>query len=131
MRQSLERDGALLERVNQLPVTFKDAMSLVRKLGERYLWVDSLCIVQDDANDMQLQIAAMNMIYSSATLTRAAASGDNANSGLAGMSAGARTFRQHIEKVQNVYLINCTAGFNRAVNGSLPLHPISSKLFKA
>ncbi|KAI4281887.1 MAG: hypothetical protein L6R38_003353 [Xanthoria sp. 2 TBL-2021] len=119
IRQSLEVEGALLERTHQLPRTIKDAMSLIRKLGESCLWVDSLCIVQDDKNHKRIQIAAMNKIYSSAALTIAVASGDNANSGLPGMSAGDRTFRQHVEQVQSVYLTNCTPSFERAVNDSV------------
>lgn len=119
IRQSLEVEGALLDRIHQLPRTIKDAMSLIKKLGERYLWVDSLCIVQDDKNHKRIQIAAMNKIYSSAALTIVVASGDNANSGLPGMSAGGRTFRQHFEQVQSVYLTNSTPSFERAVNDSV------------
>ncbi|KAL8863324.1 MAG: hypothetical protein Q9178_000004 [Gyalolechia marmorata] len=115
----LEVTGALLESMHHLPRTIKDAMLLVKKLGERYLWVDSLCIVQDDENDRRTQIPAMNQIYSSATLTIVAASGDNADSGLAGMSGDARNFKQHTEKVQDVYLTNCTRGFAQAVDDSV------------
>lgn len=31
-----------------LPKTFQDAISVTRKLGIRYLWIDSVCILQDD-----------------------------------------------------------------------------------
>lgn len=34
-----------------LPKTGQDAVFIVRKLGFRYLWVDSLCIIQDDEDD--------------------------------------------------------------------------------
>ncbi|KAH7078937.1 hypothetical protein BKA63DRAFT_601182 [Paraphoma chrysanthemicola] len=51
---SLAKNNALQLHGKQLPNVVKDAMELVRLLGERYLWVDSLCIVQDDAKRTQL-----------------------------------------------------------------------------
>jgi hypothetical protein len=37
--------------VRSLPQTFQDAIVFTRKLGMRFLWIDSLCIVQDDIED--------------------------------------------------------------------------------
>jgi hypothetical protein len=34
-----------------LPRTFRDAVTLTRRLNFRYLWIDSLCIIQDDSDD--------------------------------------------------------------------------------
>lgn len=34
--------------INELPKTFRDAIAVTKKLRMRYLWIDSLCIVQDD-----------------------------------------------------------------------------------
>lgn len=89
--------GALTERSHKLPNTIKDAKKLTDILGERYLWVDNLCIIRGDDQNKALQIGAMNSIYSSAILTIAAASGTSADTGLPGMSAGPRDFQQHIE----------------------------------
>ncbi|KAI0164189.1 heterokaryon incompatibility protein-domain-containing protein [Xylariaceae sp. FL1272] len=52
-----------------IPKTFQDAICVVRALGIRYLWIDSLCIVQDDPQDWSEQAALMCDIYSNATLT--------------------------------------------------------------
>ncbi|KAF2262136.1 HET-domain-containing protein, partial [Lojkania enalia] len=56
-----------------LSQTFKDAVDVTRKLGFRYLWIDSLCIIQDDKADWQTEAATMCDVYRNATLTIAAA----------------------------------------------------------
>lgn len=67
-----------LEAVNSLrdislPNVIADTIALCRALGQRYLWVDRLCIVQDDEISNHGQIRAMNVVYSSAKLTIMAA----------------------------------------------------------
>lgn len=42
-----------------LPTTITDSMELVSKIGERYLWVDALCIVQDDEKEVAEQTSQM------------------------------------------------------------------------
>lgn len=56
------------------------------RLGQRYLWVDRLCIVQDDPNDKASQIAAMDRIYRSAQYVIVAHGSDNMHSGMSGIS---------------------------------------------
>jgi hypothetical protein len=56
-----------------LPTVFRDAIVLTRALGCRYLWIDSLCIVQDDEQDWIEQSALMADIYSYGYLNIAAA----------------------------------------------------------
>ena len=51
-----------------LPSTFADAVDITRQLGIRYLWIDSLCIVQDDEHDWQRESAKMSQIYECAWL---------------------------------------------------------------
>src|SRR5437016_1094573 len=46
-----------------LPPLFQDAVTIARKLGYRYLWIDSLCIVQDDPADWDREAAQMWSIY--------------------------------------------------------------------
>lgn len=57
-----------------LPQTIVDAILWTRQLGERYIWIDSLCIIQDSKDDWRREAAAMASIYGSATLTLVAAS---------------------------------------------------------
>ncbi|KAK3900337.1 heterokaryon incompatibility protein-domain-containing protein [Staphylotrichum tortipilum] len=68
----------------------RDAIRLVRSLGEDLLWVDSLCIVQDDTTTKHNQIMNMDTIYSHALLTIVSVSGDSANHGLPGVQSGSR-----------------------------------------
>ena len=56
----------------KLPQTIKDAVTVCQKLGIRFLWVDSICIKQDDADDKAGEIAQMPHIYRNSTLTIAA-----------------------------------------------------------
>jgi hypothetical protein len=69
----------------RIPRTTTDAMGFVRAISERYLWVDSLCIVQDEDESKQEQINNMGAIYGNATLTIIAAEGHDANYGLRGI----------------------------------------------
>lgn len=60
-----------------LPV-HRDAITITRKLGVQYLWVDALCIIQDDVDDKNDEIANMASIYSNAYLTIAVTGSDDA-----------------------------------------------------
>ena len=62
-RPHLERDGSLSFTNDALPRTIRDALYLTAQIGERYLWIDAICIIQDDDNDKAQQIDAMGKIY--------------------------------------------------------------------
>ncbi|OPB46585.1 hypothetical protein A0O28_0067070 [Trichoderma guizhouense] len=64
-----------------LPKTFQDAVTIVRKIGLRYLWIDSLCIIQDSTSDWRAEAARMADIYSRAYFTIAALSAKNSKEG--------------------------------------------------
>ncbi|KAK8872712.1 hypothetical protein PGQ11_003226 [Apiospora arundinis] len=67
----LESPGSLIG--SRLPKLILQAMSLCCGLGEQYLWIDRLCIVQDDWDSKSTQIKAMGSIYRSASFTIIAA----------------------------------------------------------
>ncbi|KAF2996751.1 hypothetical protein E8E14_001693 [Neopestalotiopsis sp. 37M] len=90
--EHLECEGSLLEVV--IPQTISDAIEVTRKLDVGFIWIDALCIIQDDDHDKIEQIDSMSMIYRSATLTIIAACGGDCNAGLAGLRAGTREFEQ-------------------------------------
>lgn len=64
-----------------LPKTFQDAITVTRKLGFQYLWIDSLCILQDDLEDWEIEASKMASIYENAIVTIAAGRANNDNEG--------------------------------------------------
>jgi len=67
--------------VTELPEIFKDAVQLCKTLGISYLWIDSLCIIQDDAVDWAQEAARMANVYESATITPSAKGAKNCKMG--------------------------------------------------
>ncbi|KAI0866664.1 heterokaryon incompatibility protein-domain-containing protein [Xylaria cubensis] len=88
--QDLRQKHALTSpsRAVRLPDTVRDAIELVNRLGIPYLWVDRLCIVQDDPDRKLLQLEQMGAIYANAYLTLVAFDGDDANHGFRGSCPG-------------------------------------------
>jgi len=84
IRTTRETIAGFRERIswNQLPQSFQDAVSVARFLGISYLWIDSLCIIQDDAQDWESEAAQMANIYGRSTLTIAATQSSSPNAGL-------------------------------------------------
>lgn len=68
-----------------IPCTIRHAMFLTKLIGERYLWVDALCIVQDDSSQKHRDISRMASIYANSALTIIAAGGESAYDGLSGL----------------------------------------------
>ena len=68
-----------------VPRTIRDARQFVRQLGVLYLWVDSLCIDQEDKEDKCGIIPEMTSIYGCAHVTLVAVAGTDAHSGLPGV----------------------------------------------
>jgi len=58
--------------MDELPQTFKDAIMVTRRLGFRYIWIDSLCIIQHDEEDWLRESAKMGDIFESSSCTLAA-----------------------------------------------------------
>ncbi|KAK8106475.1 hypothetical protein PG999_009834 [Apiospora kogelbergensis] len=68
--------GGLESAWERLPRTIQEAILLVARLGERYIWIDSLCIVQDSTSSWELNAKAMHLVYGNAHFTICAADGD-------------------------------------------------------
>ena len=66
---SEHKRGIPLER---LPATFRDAVLTTRALGFRYLWIDSVCIIQGPDGDFSVEAKRMEQVFSAATCVLAA-----------------------------------------------------------
>lgn len=67
--------------VDNMPKTFRDAIMITRNLGIQYLWIDSLCIIQDSAEDWARESAQMGKIYRDAAVTIFAKHADSDDGG--------------------------------------------------
>ncbi|KAM0800346.1 heterokaryon incompatibility protein-domain-containing protein, partial [Usnea florida] len=83
--ESLTRKDGLLEVMDNLPQTITDAIEVVKAMGERYLWTDALCILQENTEESLEQISYMDRVFSGAICTIVAAQGATANSGIEGI----------------------------------------------
>ena len=93
----LRQPGALDDPDCLLPATIRDAMTLVERIGEKYLWVDSLCIVHDDNDHLQNAIRSMGEYYRNSILTIAVVSSSAACENIPGIMPGSRTSLPWIE----------------------------------
>jgi hypothetical protein len=68
--------------LESMPRTFSDAIKVVRALGLRYLWIDALCIIQDDEADWEVEAGSMGRVYTNSLFTISATSAQNPAQGL-------------------------------------------------
>ncbi|KAH7150250.1 heterokaryon incompatibility protein-domain-containing protein, partial [Dactylonectria estremocensis] len=68
--------------MDTLPRTFADAVIITRNLGYQYLWIDSLCIIQDSIADWEAESSRMGAIYMNCAMNIAAAQASNCYDGI-------------------------------------------------
>ncbi|KAF4450357.1 hypothetical protein F53441_6481 [Fusarium austroafricanum] len=68
--------------ISELPKTLAETIQVTRNLGLKWIWIDSLCIVQDDKDDWAREAVKMAVIYQNALVTIAADSSQDAKAGL-------------------------------------------------
>lgn len=67
--------------MSELPVIYRDAITLARALDITHLWIDALCIVQDDPQEYGQEASRMGQIFRNAYLVLLAAVSENLNQG--------------------------------------------------
>jgi hypothetical protein len=72
--QALEKEDSLRDSQFKLDATTLDAITVCERLAIPFLWIDALCIVQDDEQGKHDQIHNMDQIYADAYITLVAAS---------------------------------------------------------
>ncbi|KAH6856622.1 heterokaryon incompatibility protein-domain-containing protein [Chaetomium sp. MPI-CAGE-AT-0009] len=78
--------------ISDLGLTFRDAVSVARSLGVRYIWIDSLCIIQDSKEDWLHEAPRMVDVYGAALFNIAATSGADTDAGCHPLREGRRLF---------------------------------------
>ncbi|KAF4846576.1 hypothetical protein CGCSCA4_v006065 [Colletotrichum siamense] len=97
--KDMMRFGGLTRNWKRLPRTIRDVILFTEAIGERYLWIDTLCLIQDDNDDKIPGIKHMDIIYSRAFCTIIAASGEDANAGIPGWGL----IRRRAQRVSEVH----------------------------
>jgi Heterokaryon incompatibility protein (HET) len=67
--------------ISTMPPNFQDAITVARALGLRYIWIDSICIIQDSFTDWHYEAQRMARVYSNAFITIVATSAASAHEG--------------------------------------------------
>lgn len=117
----LRRPNSLQHHSISLPKTIADAIQIGKLLGHRYIWIDSLCIKQDDHNDQMTEIQRMHEIYANAGLTIVAATGSSAQAALLNIETNQLSNQYHtiggrrfcLDRPELKPLVNFTTWFTR------------------
>ena len=115
-----------------MPRTFQDAIQFIRLLKIQYLWIDSLCIVQDDRSDWQAHSAVMGGIYRDAYLTLSVSSSPSDSHGFLNPRRPAAAFCGSVEldsgAYRDVYITDSRLmGNDGLVQGPLRDEPLTSR----
>jgi hypothetical protein len=86
-------------KYDKMPTTIKDAFDVVDRLGERYIWIDRLCVLLDDEKDK------MEQIYSAAILTIITANACCSNANIPGVQSDTRRITQHSGVIRGAHYV--------------------------
>ncbi|GAT27639.1 hypothetical protein RIB2604_02113330 [Aspergillus luchuensis] len=113
----LSKEGSLADD-SCLPATINNAIEACLSLGISFLWVDRLCILQDDEPCKKaIQLNAMGKIYNQSYLTLIAMAGSDAHYGLPGTN-GQRRSPQWTGQIQGIYLLKDIDAYDKICRSS-------------
>lgn len=105
--------------VQDLPRTFRDAIAIASRLKYMYLWIDSLCIIQDSVEDWRKESSLMSEVYSNSDLNIAAAGAANGRDGCLPALYDARHCRVRPDpKRSEIYLVFDSESWSEDIEGS-------------
>jgi len=108
LNESLRKEGINLA---SLPNTFRDAVVTTRELGQKYLWIDSVCIVQGRGGDFSTEATRMQQYYSGAYCVIAASRAKTQWSGFLHQRPGREVVTLQVDGVP-VYICENIDNFN-------------------
>ena len=116
---------------SDLPKTAQDAVDISRKLGIDYLWIDSLCIIQEDDDDWVDQSRKMSVIYSDSWLNIAAADSDNSHGGCFRQGEATTRFTFHrVPANPEVFVMQQPSNTHQNFGSNYPNNTASSPLLQ-
>ncbi|KAN0103418.1 Heterokaryon incompatibility protein (HET) domain containing protein [Hyaloscypha variabilis] len=101
-----------------LPRVISDAITATKELGLQFLWVDKICIDQNDPETKHEQISQMDDIYRSAEFTIVAAAGNDQSTGLPGVGEKLRR-TQPTARIGNLQIISSMAHPHHSIRSSI------------
>jgi hypothetical protein len=100
--KTLQEPNGVRKYWESIPKAVKESIELVRYLGVRYIWVDSLCIVKDSRDSLDLNLNMMDQIYGNAHFTLCAADNPDATTGLVALDRSMRNPEKKIPVPQRL-----------------------------
>ncbi|PMD45943.1 HET-domain-containing protein [Hyaloscypha variabilis F] len=121
--EDLMKLGSLSIYLDEIAATIHEAMQVTKEMKCRYLWVDALCIVQDDEESKPFQIEHMDAIYRQAILTIVAGDCLSAKDKIYGLGSNPR------ETIQRTYSYRpgLTLTANEATYGDIEVEVMLSE----
>ncbi|KAK0658716.1 heterokaryon incompatibility protein-domain-containing protein [Cercophora samala] len=101
-KATLESPGVFHDGTIIISQTYLDAIKVTRDIGLRYLWVDALCIVQDDDAEKAIIISQMAAVYGNAVINIVASTNFSPDDGLPGVGNTSRTRSQIVKQIQGL-----------------------------
>ncbi|KAF4944055.1 hypothetical protein FSARC_14775 [Fusarium sarcochroum] len=113
-------------RYYDLPLSFQHAVTVTRDLGLEYLWIDALCIIQDDKSDWEQESGNMAAIYKNAYLVLGADMSPNSQRGFLDVEKGGYHGNgEPIAVVDNGKISVYARREHPRNNSSIGAHPVS------
>jgi hypothetical protein len=116
--ERLVTPGGLSDLQPDIPKTIRDAMAVTSMLGFNCLWIDALCIQQDNELDQRRQICKMDRVYSCAALTIVSTE-PHANCEIPGLHKDTRAPNQTVCRVGKISLINTLPTLSQTLSASV------------
>ncbi|KAM7189098.1 Heterokaryon incompatibility protein (HET) domain containing protein [Naviculisporaceae sp. PSN 640] len=128
-RENLQEHTSSGIPVSSFPKTFRDAIDITRQLDIQYLWIDSLCIVQDDEEDWLAESEKMGAIYHRAAVTIAASDANNSTEGCFVAERGTASHGHKVPTAKFVMRKGETGSIFKTCFGHVPTTPRSEPYF--
>lgn len=114
-------------RISTLSKSIRDGIHVTMILGLRYIWIDALCIVQDDPADTAGEIAKMPAIYQGALLTLSAGGASSSSDGFLGIRDPSTMFKIKVRgPKRNVYEMLLDP-LSPILSGKQPADPLNTR----